>query len=753
MFKLKNLGVIGGEAQGELSLRKFSYLIPLGQTIQDVLKDNYFITEKNRFILNDLIEVLEPNGERIQYHLLKVIEVSLSSIKTIELKFNSFSSSTLKSGIANEIVADREEEKINVLFDNKTIKVNNDNKLYINIDGESIINKEDEEAKLKVNTNFIVDKKNIKIDNEEKITLDIDNLIDDNTIKKNDNEKISVNIDNLIDNDTIIKNENNKLEISLENGDATDILNKKKINVLYDNETIKKNNDNKLYVDSSIIAPVGTIINWCVENIPNGWLCCNGATLQISQYQNLYNVIGNKYGGATENYFGYQQQSYINYKRFNNFLIKESEYREEDLPKTYDTYDFEFNLLEAEYIEKINNISLLAFKNNENIIYVAKQVLEEDYNNIIVYNNEFNKLGEGDYTYNNNILTFESLEYERHYTNDFVYNEKIGCIKDADILIYNSKFNKQIEESGIIVNYYALQNTKKIIEEIQFYGWSDSDLSNDVYTKTITDGNVDVYNNENEIIGNGVITNLVLVYNSINYNYNVEKNFIYNIYDCIYFKNIDTNINQTLYEIDSGNLKREIGFGKLENDTTFGIVLKSYTNDFMENTIERQLIENTFYIKELSVGSLVYENVDKPTAITIQSISGNNFIGSDNLNYIKDSGKDIAAGTFALPNPTNRYIKYVENNSSSLGNNIEQELPFFEGSFNIPYYPGETQVLINPKPCFYATSNWGAGTFKGSGGAQVRGMNLKMSPSKYNSVYGGTNVNPNGIYFTCIIKY
>lgn len=57
----------------------------------------------------------------------------------------------------------------------------------------------------------------------------------------------------------------------------------------------------KNYVDSEILTkmninvPVGTIIIWPGENIPNGWDECNGDLMSINKYNELFNVIGHQY--------------------------------------------------------------------------------------------------------------------------------------------------------------------------------------------------------------------------------------------------------------------------------------------------------------------------------------------------------------------------------------------------------------------------------------------------------------------------
>ena len=43
--------------------------------------------------------------------------------------------------------------------------------------------------------------------------------------------------------------------------------------------------------------PIGTIIIYSGNLIPNSWLKCDGSQLLVSDYFNLYNVISNIYGG------------------------------------------------------------------------------------------------------------------------------------------------------------------------------------------------------------------------------------------------------------------------------------------------------------------------------------------------------------------------------------------------------------------------------------------------------------------------
>lgn len=42
---------------------------------------------------------------------------------------------------------------------------------------------------------------------------------------------------------------------------------------------------------------IGTILIWPLNWAPQGWFFCNGQSLAVAQYQALYSLIGNTYGG------------------------------------------------------------------------------------------------------------------------------------------------------------------------------------------------------------------------------------------------------------------------------------------------------------------------------------------------------------------------------------------------------------------------------------------------------------------------
>lgn len=55
-------------------------------------------------------------------------------------------------------------------------------------------------------------------------------------------------------------------------------------------------------IDVSVVPPVGSIVAYAGTSSPNGWLLCDGSSYSTTTYSSLYNVIGNKYGSATNTF-------------------------------------------------------------------------------------------------------------------------------------------------------------------------------------------------------------------------------------------------------------------------------------------------------------------------------------------------------------------------------------------------------------------------------------------------------------------
>ena len=49
-------------------------------------------------------------------------------------------------------------------------------------------------------------------------------------------------------------------------------------------------------------TPIGTVLSFAGQTPPNGYLLCDGGSYAVADYQDLYNVIGNIYGGDSTNF-------------------------------------------------------------------------------------------------------------------------------------------------------------------------------------------------------------------------------------------------------------------------------------------------------------------------------------------------------------------------------------------------------------------------------------------------------------------
>jgi microcystin-dependent protein len=61
-------------------------------------------------------------------------------------------------------------------------------------------------------------------------------------------------------------------------------------------------NDFKLSLNNIDFLPIGSIIIYSGQYIPTNWLKCDGLQLLVNDYIDLYNIIGNLYGGDTFNF-------------------------------------------------------------------------------------------------------------------------------------------------------------------------------------------------------------------------------------------------------------------------------------------------------------------------------------------------------------------------------------------------------------------------------------------------------------------
>jgi microcystin-dependent protein len=59
---------------------------------------------------------------------------------------------------------------------------------------------------------------------------------------------------------------------------------------------ITKNSITQDSMPQIMTIPVGTIVPYCGNNIPPGWLLCNGATFNSTEYPALAEILGSTYG-------------------------------------------------------------------------------------------------------------------------------------------------------------------------------------------------------------------------------------------------------------------------------------------------------------------------------------------------------------------------------------------------------------------------------------------------------------------------
>ena len=52
----------------------------------------------------------------------------------------------------------------------------------------------------------------------------------------------------------------------------------------------------ELYVNGSNAIPTGSIMCFSGATVPQGWLLCNGQSINRNAYNNLFNIIGTIYG-------------------------------------------------------------------------------------------------------------------------------------------------------------------------------------------------------------------------------------------------------------------------------------------------------------------------------------------------------------------------------------------------------------------------------------------------------------------------
>ena len=131
--------------------------------------------------------------------------------------------------------------------------------------------------------------------------------LDDNSINgwsrglwiptKTDNKELDKNV-HMLYNQTETDSQNLVLKMTESPVSTTaSNLEKPKKFILNDYQLTAKVNDVN---NVQIGMPIGSIVMWAGDTAPDGWLLCNGATYKRTEYLNLSNVIGFKYGGTKD---------------------------------------------------------------------------------------------------------------------------------------------------------------------------------------------------------------------------------------------------------------------------------------------------------------------------------------------------------------------------------------------------------------------------------------------------------------------
>ena len=67
--------------------------------------------------------------------------------------------------------------------------------------------------------------------------------------------------------------------------------------------SIMENRDDELELYLGLADPIGAIVRWHTGiAVPDGWLLCNGTSVQVASYNALFKVVGYTYGGSGANF-------------------------------------------------------------------------------------------------------------------------------------------------------------------------------------------------------------------------------------------------------------------------------------------------------------------------------------------------------------------------------------------------------------------------------------------------------------------
>ena len=335
--------------------------------------------------------------------------------------------------------------------------------------------------------------------------------------------------------------------------------------------------------------PNGTIILWASNNIPIGWLLCNGYSLNVTEYSSLFNIIGYKYGGSNNN-FNIPNIQGVFIRGHGNQNINGKIYKGNLSDKQNDNYKIHSHTYNDTCIiynntNTNNNLDgLLNDTNNNNNIYYK--------NNTSNYNTEQQDIITNNYGTNNEVIPANICLYYIIKTNNSF--ETIITPNISNISIYNQPIintnlllrytfnstsisNNNIGNSASgIIEYDALMNSNMIMYD-EFLYKNVLKLENNKFI-TI----------DKEIINNSsfcFITWIKINSNGSIINFNNDNSDIFNLY--INNNNIYIKILNGTTELININLMNDIKFDQwyLLGLNINNNKLELYINDTIINTI------------------------------------------------------------------------------------------------------------------------------------------------------------------------
>ena len=345
----------------------------------------------------------------------------------------------------------------------------------------------------------------------------------------------------------------------------------------------KLNKKNMIHNNINKSIPCGTIILWTSNNIPSGWLLCNGYSLNVSEYPTLFSIIGYKYGGSNDTF---------------------------NIPNIQGLY------IRGNGNQNINGKlykGILGEKQNDNF-----KLHNHNYNDSCILNDN-NNLNGTQNTINNN------FNHQTKLTNNYGTNNEV--IPATISLYYIIKTNYSYETiltpniSNILINNKPIINNELILR----YTFNSTSISNNNIGNSAS-GIIDydaIMNSNIIIYDNNLYKNVLKSEN--NKHIEINKNIINNNQFCfVFWIKINNNGNIINFNNNSSDI-----FNLYVNNTSLYIKIYNGSNELI-NTNLNNIILNQWYLLTLNINNNQLELYLNDTMM--KNITLNNTI--DNINRV-----------------------------------------------------------------------------------------------------------------------